>query len=68
MKNVNVDEHGDKQAEKKMPKNIQSMAFRRRRISAKCRKVCFSCGYEVRGTNHIKGSHHITGKAAMNRG
>lgn len=54
----NMDEHGNKIADKKIKKSIVSRAVRAFRKQNKIGKYCNECGFKVRGSNHESGRHH----------
>ena len=59
---MHTDGQGNKIAEKKISKQIQSVNIRRHRsgISNNNRNLAFcnECGFRIRSRDHAKGSHH----------
>lgn len=55
---TNMDEFGNKIAEKKIKKSIVSRAIRAFRKQNKIGKYCGACGFKVRSPNHESGRHH----------
>ena len=59
-----TDSKGNKLPQPRTSNKVQSRNVRMCRVTNHMShsKFCGECGYRVRGTNHIDGSHHLKGK------
>ena len=66
---------GDKIAQTKINKKIQSLNIREKRRHfvpmvghERPSNICLGCGFHIRGKNHLEGAHHNGNVAVCHRG